>query len=281
MANTLSPTPLQWPPELGATNSKGALQHWIHFTSKSFKDRKPTSDIALFMPPDALSTGYKSEYDNIEGMSGSYYNAYQQAKNSPSDDIGVWDITKAGFSGLTQEGNLKAAAADIVSKAAGGLTGEAGESILRAARGKSVNPYIVSAYKGPTQLRTHKFTFNMMPRSKVESQTVQNIVQQFKLAMHPDHDSPKSSQAPIGMFGYPDEFDITFFVNGQAMDGESDEGKGLFKIGRSVLSDLQLDFTTQDTVAFFEGSNFPVTVQLTMEFEELSVIHRELVRKGW
>lgn len=273
--------PLQWPPELGASDSGGALQHWIHFSSMSFKDRTQTSDIALFMPPDALSTAYKSEYDNIEGMSGSYYNAYQQAKNSPSDDIGVADVVGAGWQGLTHEGNWMSAGADIIGKIAGGVTGAASEEILRAARGKSVNPYIVSAYKGPTQLRNHKFTFSIMPRSKVESQTVQQIVKEFKLAMHPDHDSPKSDQAPIGMFNYPDEFEITFFVNGKAMDETVGGKNSLFRIGRSVLTDLNLDFTTQDTVSFFEGSEEPVTVGLTLEFEELSVMHRQLIREGY
>ena len=125
-----------------------------------------------------------------------------------------------------------------------------------------------------------------MPRSSTESKTVQKIVKAFKMAMHPDHDSPSSDAAPIGMFNYPDEFEITFYVNGQPLSVPSDkageeETNPLFRIGRSVLSDMSLDYTTQDTVAFFEGSSDPVSVNMTLEFQELSVIHRKLVKEGF
>jgi len=278
--------PLQWPPELGAAgNTDSGLQHWVQFEGSSFKGRTPTCDIALFIPPDALSTGYKSEYENVEGMTGSWFSAYQKAKNGPTMGVdtgtSAWDITKGWWSGLTQDkgGGMKEAGKDIAQKLVKGTGGDAAEAVMQAARGKSVNPYIVSAYKGPTQLRNHKFTFNMMPRSSTESQTVQEIVRAFKMAMHPDHDSPQSVSAPIGMFNYPDEFEISFYVNGQNLSTKSDNS--LFKIGRSVLSDMSLDYSTQDTVAFFEGTTDPVTVNMTLEFQELSVIHRGLIRGGF
>ena len=274
----------QWPPELGAAgNTEGGLQHWVQFEGKAFKGGTPTCDIALFIPPDALSTGYKSEYENVEGMSASSFSAYQKAKNG-GDTSGTWDIIKAGWAGLTQEETSGGAGTGEALKDIGqALTkrfgGDNAEEIMKAARGKSVNPYIVAAYKGPTQLRNHKFTFNMMPRSSTESQTVQKIVRAFKMAMHPDHDSPQSVSAPIGMFNYPDEFEISFYVNGKNLS--RDKNNSLFRIGRSVLSDMSLDYTTQDTVAFFEGTTDPVTVNMTLEFQELSVIHRALVRGGF
>jgi len=286
----MSVTGLQWPPELGSAKTEGSggtggLQHWVQFEGSSFKGRTPTCDIALFIPPDALSTGYKSEYENIEGMTGSNFSAYQKAKNDPGTDTAVLAtaITEGWFKGLTQGGQWGKMATDIGQKGLGMVGGEAMESVMSAARGKSVNPYIVAAYKGPTQLRNHKFTFNMMPRSSNESKTVQKIVKAFKMAMHPDHDSPSSDAAPIGMFNYPDEFEITFYINGQPLSEKlgADETNPLFRIGRSVLSDMSLDYTTQDTVAFFEGSSDPVSVNMTLEFQELSVIHRKLVKEGF
>ena len=274
----------QWPPELGAAgNTEGGLQHWVQFEGKAFKGGTPTCDIALFIPPDALSTGYKSEYENVEGMSASSFSAYQKAKNG-GDTSGTWDIIKAGWAGLKQEetsggGGTKEAVKDVGQALTKRFGGDNAEEIMKAARGKSVNPYIVAAYKGPTQLRNHKFTFNMMPRSSTESKSVQKIVKAFKMAMHPDHDSPQSVSAPIGMFNYPDEFEISFYINGENIS--KDKNNSLFRIGRSVLSDLSLDYTTQDTVAFFEGTQDPVTVNMTLEFQELSVIHRELVRGGF
>ena len=276
----------QWPPELGAGgNTEGGLQHWVQFEGSSFKGRTPTCDIALYIPPDALSTGYKSEYENIENMTGSNFSAYQKAKNDPGTDTAdlAVSIGKGWFKGLTQGGQFGKMAMDISQKSLASLGGEAAAEVMAAARGKSINPYIVAAYKGPTQLRNHKFTFNMMPKSSTESEQVQKIVKAFKMAMHPDHDSPQSDAAPIGMFNYPDEFEITFYINGQPLSEKlgDDETNPLFRIGRSVLSDMSLDYTTQDTVAFFEGSSDPVSVNMTLEFQELSVIHRKLVREGF
>jgi len=275
----------QWPPELGAAgNTEGGLQHWVQFEGKAFKGGTPTCDIALFIPPDALSTGYKSEYENVEGMSASSFSAYQKAKNGPEVGTNAWEIAKGWWGGLKQEetsggGGMKEAGKDVMQSLTKKFGGDAAEAIMQASRGKSVNPYIVAAYKGPTQLRNHKFTFNMMPRTATESKSVQKIVKAFKMAMHPDHDSPQSVSAPIGMFNYPDEFEISFYVNGKNLS--RDKNNSLFRIGRSVLSDMSLDYTTQDTVAFFEGTTDPVTVNMTLEFQELSVIHRGLVRGGF
>ena len=63
-----NPTPLNWPPELGT--SGGSIMHWVHFQAHAFKGDALTTDIALFIPPDAMSTGYKSDYKNLEMGSG-------------------------------------------------------------------------------------------------------------------------------------------------------------------------------------------------------------------
>ena len=56
---------------------------------------------------------------------------------------------------------------------------------------------------------------------------------------------------------------------------------GLFKIGRSALTDVGVDYTTQDTVAFFEDADYPVSVEMTLEFQEIWLMHRGLIRKGY
>ena len=37
------------------------------------------------------------------------------------------------------------------------------KTALSTVKGQVANPYIVAAYKGPTQMREHKFSFKMMP----------------------------------------------------------------------------------------------------------------------
>ena len=44
---------------------------------------------------------------------------------------------------------------------------------------------------------------------------------------------------------------------------------------------MGVDYTTQDTVAFFEDANYPVSVEMTLEFQEVWLMHRGLIRKGY
>ena len=260
-----------WPPELGS--SGGGLNHWVEFRGTTFKFHNPTLEIALYIPPDALSTGYKSEYKNLElGQAG------MAAAHAAQKAEGTWDAigesAKAASMSYWNKGFE-----DTMKELLTGMTPEVTEVAMQRAEGKSVNPHMVTQYQGPTTHRSHKFTFQMMPKSRVESKTVANIVKAFKLAMHPDHTHADSQIAPIGMFGYPDEFTITFFINGEPQDGKS--GNGLYRIGKSALTDLSLNYTTQDTVAFFEDANYPVTTELTLEFQEINLMHRGLIRKGY
>ena len=55
----------------------------------------------------------------------------------------------------------------------------------------------------------------------------------------------------------------------------------MFRIGRSALTDVALDYTTQDTVAFFEDANYPVSVEMTLTFLETHLMYRGLIEKGF
>jgi len=269
----------EWPPEIGR-DGVGGLKHWVQFCSYGFKaPTKKRTDIALFIPPDALSTGYKAEYKNLE-MSNSQVAMARKA--SAQGGIGsTGDLLKtlsAGWDASTQEGKYGAALSDWATGFAEMTLGENYAELLKRAQGKSVNPNIIASYQGPNSMRDHKFTFQMMPKSETESQTIQQIVKDFKRAMLPSAQNANSPTAPIGMFNYPDEFEITFFVNGKPQRGPDNS---LFRIARSVLTDISLNYTTQDTVAFFEGTTDPVTIELGLEFQEIHMMHRGMVEAGY
>ncbi len=260
---------LNWPPELGS--SGGSLNHWVDFHAFSFKGHNKTLECALYIPPDALSTGYKAEYKNLEmGQAG------KAAADAAQKADGTIDGMTAGVAAAaTSHWNMGLKG---IKEMMTNIAPETAQAFLMRNEGSSTNPYMVTQYQGPTSHRTHKFTFQMMPKSRVESKTVANIVKQFKLAMHPDHTNADSEISPSGMFGYPDEFEITFFINGKPQDGADN---GLFKIGRSALTDVGVDYTTQDTVAFFHDADYPVSVEMTLEFQEIWLMHRGLIRKGY
>jgi len=97
--------------------------------------------------------------------------------------------------------------------------------------------------------------------------------------MLPGHKGGVSADTPLGTFTYPDQFTIEYYINGKRLP--DDNKNPLFRIGKSVLTACELDYTTQDTVLFFEGTQNPVTVEMKLSFTEIDVMYRDLTAKGY
>jgi hypothetical protein len=50
---------LEYPPSIGQS-----LKHWVTFEAFDFRSGGQTLGIDLYIPPDALATSYKSDYDS-------------------------------------------------------------------------------------------------------------------------------------------------------------------------------------------------------------------------
>ena len=268
---------LEWPPNLGGDE----FPHFMEFKTFDFRTNSPTKNIALYIPPDAMKTGYKAEYkddaigrsghDIIEGMSPAGGGG---AGGSISNIIsGVKSLVTARVAQGTEAGMMEFGQ-QVISK----ITGGNADTLMGNVTGKVLNPYMVAAYQGPTALRDHSFTFKMMPKNSTESLQVAKIVKAFKIAMLPSHGKGKAAIAPVGLFGYPDEFTIDFKINGVDLDTELNP---LFRIGRSVLTACDVDYTTQDTTLFFDQTQHPVSVEMKLEFKELEVMHRGHIEAGY
>ena len=51
----------------------------------------------------------------------------------------------------------------------------------------------------------------------------------------------------------------------------------MFNIGRSVLKACDVNYTTESVPLFFEGTQFPVSAEMTLSFMELEVMTREKI----
>jgi hypothetical protein len=214
-----------------------------------------------------LATSYKSDYESaaLGQLAGRAVEAYRESGGT--------------VEGLTKTLGAKAAATksvttDIVKQV---ITPEKFKTAMQAAVGEVLNPYIVAAYKGPTQMREHKFSFKMMPEDVGESAKCVQIASAFKESMLPAHVGGDNKTSPTGLFGYPDEFEISFTVNGTELP--KDSTNPMFNIGKSVLTNCELSYTTQDTVLFFEGTQYPVTISMSLTFMEIEVMHRSKIQK--
>ena len=268
-------TYLEYPSNIGSD-----IKHWISFAAFDFKNRdRKTLDIALYIPGDALSTSYKSDYEtSAMGSMGAAAPAMTKAirENGGLNIDAFKDVMGAAAAGLKSEGKkvglLKAGAKANVKF-------EGAKAIMERDQGAVLNPYTVAAYKGPSDLRSHEFTFQMLPQNEAESKVCTKIATAFKESMLPSHRGGDSQTAPSMLFGYPDEFEITFKVNGKALPETS--SNPLFKIGRSVLTGCDLDFATENTPLFFDNTQNPVSISMKLSFMELEVLHRGKISKGF
>ena len=267
---------LEYPSNIGSD-----IKHWISFTAFDFKAKQKTLDIALYIPGDALTTSYKSSYDTTAlGSVGAASPAITKAiREQGGLNVDAFkQVLEAGKAGLASEGKkvglLKAGAA-----AGAKLNSEGVKTMMERDQGAVLNPYMTASYKGPSDMRTHDFTFQMLPQSEAESRTCTKIATAFKNAMLPSHRGGDSQTAPSMLFGYPDEFEITFKINGTPLANTA--SNPLFKIGRSVLTQCDLDFATENVPLFFDGTQYPVSISMKLSFMELEVIYREKISHGY
>ena len=247
----------------------GGLLHWINFDGYAFNrglsTGKHTVDIALYIPPDALQTSYKSDYTTVDmGQIGGRALAAAQKAGGGAN---LKDVLAAQAKSLVSEAGITAA---LRKKA-----GEKGMTIMAQTSGSVLSPYLVAAYKGPTDMREHKFTFKFNPHAVEESMVVTAIINEFKSAMLPQTGGGDNKTSPSGTFGYPDEFKITYYIDGKELPSNSTNP--MFNIGRSVLKACDVDYATESVPLFFEGTQFPVSAQMSLTFMELEVMTREKI----
>ena len=118
----------------------------------------------------------------------------------------------------------------------------------------------------------------MLPKDEDESKTCVKIVNSFKKHMLPSHAGGDDKTAPSMLFGYPDTWTITFYVNGNALPDTDDNP--MFNVGKSVLTACDLDFNTESVPLFFNGTQYPVTISMKLSFMELEVMYRERIKQG-
>jgi len=281
-------TYLEYPSTIGAGE---VGNNWIAFQAFDFKDKGALNlHIALYIPPDALKTGYKSSYESASlGAVGGVADKAAQVFQSKTTE-GVHG-KQGGVEGLKTLMAAQASATGSEAKTVALLTGAKmipatlnlgdTKTLMERTTGAVINPYMVAAYKGPTDMREHKFTFKMMPQSVAESKTCAKIVQEFKKAMLPSHAGGENSTAPSMLFGYPDEFTIEYFVDGKKLKNSKTNPNPMFNVGRSVLTACDLDYTTQDVPLFFDNSQYPVSISMALSFQEIGVMYREKIDQGF
>jgi len=229
----------------------------------------PEFTIALPTPSSALKTNYSAEYSKIE---------LGQAIGSTIDSVmgAVTSFGQGDFGGaLSGIQKLGQGAGSVAKQATMALVGAALEAansdkqLLNIAMGQADNPYSENVFQN-VSFREHNFSYTFMPRNLKESETIDEIIQVFKYAMHPRPGSGALA-GPGAYFDFPYEFQITHSIQSTT-----------FTLMPSVLESFDVDYSGgADTPKLFKltdsGQQFPAKITIAMKFKEMVLLSRDRI----
>ena len=225
-------------------------------TNPKYDPGKIKSSIALYIPPNALKTEFTATYESTPGA------ATKAALGSAYKKMDTTNMLDTLWAGLKGAGiSLGERAAAQVDKGTGMLT----------AQGIAINNHLALTYKGPTQFRSHEFSFAFFPKNKGEADIVQLILKDFENGMLPrvggggaTKVSGRALSAPF--FQSPRHWTIEFFKK----DGKPNNY--LFQIGKSVITAMTVNHDQQSTVSLHIEDESPVQTTLSLTFQEIELI---------
>lgn len=254
------------------------LEYWIKFKAVSReKHTRDTNTLAtplatITLPvPSHLGTGYKNNYDNETiGVLGRTGAAIGRGATHPADvNHDVKDLigsirkgSAANAEGILRDSfnKFKYAYLNFASSGESG-SGMQGLPIIgdlirgvKLGAGLTGNPHRAMLFNN-VDFRTHRFEYALAAQNEEESDQIRRIIRRFKYHGAPD------LRLDTQFFGYPDEFDITF-----------NHPDYLFTIAPSVLTSFSVNYHGQDQVAYFRDTHAPVSVNIAMEFTELTIL---------
>lgn len=212
--------------------------------------------IGLYMPT-SIRTSYNASWQEIElGILG------QEALN----------ISNGAF------GSVTGAAQAGVAKAMGNVLNSTGLNIGAAAQKKlgiMVNPHAALLFNGMA-FREFKLDFVFFPKSAKESAEVADIIFQLKYAMHPEGSDALGANggtADLSRFlQYPNNFILGFYAPGMHW---------LFRTSPCALIGCDVEYNGSGVPAFFQNSNEPVCITMSLHFKENEILTKQRIRLGW
>lgn len=97
---------------------------------------------------------------------------------------------------------------------------------------------------------------------------MKNIIKQLRRFA-----APKQNENNILLFDTPAEWEIQFYFHGQ-------ENTNIPKIARSVLTDINVDYSPQGEWSTFRNGH-PVACMLQLGFNEMEIMTRQHIEKGY
>lgn len=200
---------------------------------------------------------------------------FQYDETDQSIIQGVADFANAPGQAIAQVGTV----------VAGKLAGDVGlGGAVAAGTGKVTNPRLEKLFK-QKDFRSFNLGWEFYPRNQQEVDNLRDIIETLRYQAHPARDSDtdsasEGSKAEI-VLRVPAEFEIRFLsTNPNPNTSGFVENEFLPKIARCALVSVSVDYTPNSIYSSFVD-NSPTAVSMNLSFNEMGLITREDISKGF
>lgn len=250
----------------------------LRTTEQALSDNIKNSRTTIILPiPQQISDSNGAVWGegNLNPIAGAVVTAANQTINSESllkgaREAAVDLATKA--LGAAKDGTTQnAIAAAFSGKVAEALLGQnAVEGLLQRATGVVINQNVELLFNGVQLRPAFTFSYDLVPRSREESDLVKNIIRTFKREMTPQRGSTESNGG--GLFvKSPNVFNLTYMSGGK-------KHPFLHSFKPCALTSMAVDYTGAGTYATYSDAT-PVHMKINLQFQELSIVYAEDYKK--
>ena len=246
-------------------NDIGIHQFLMIFHEYDFKGEAEIMKESIVLPiPGQIIDKYGVEYNSKD------LKTLGAGIASAAEDI-IDSFKKAG----TAEGEAKEAQrkTDMTAESLAGDLGTGGialareqfagtlgvEDPLAVATGTLVNPHTALLFSS-VNLKVFDFEWKLYPQNEDESNNLQEIIRVIKMRSHPTFDAIDGTQNNFIM-KYPHEVDLFYLGQGDSMH----------RFKRAAITGLEINYSAEDSVAFFQGSGRPAFISLKLQFTETQI----------
>lgn len=240
---------------------------------------KRITDTIVLTVPNNLQARYTMQYAdestaqqaNMVGIGGDAIDAIKKSWKAASS--GEMPTAAGAMSAASTVGNLVKSVSSAILAPIALATGGAGGDFMSKIGGVATNPKKEQIFRG-VDFRTFSFDYTFAPRSLNESKQVADIIQLFKLHMHPEFNDKDGY-----LFIYPSEFDIYYYHG-------NEENMNLPRHTSCVLTDCNVQYAPNNQFSTFAakgndpgGASTQITLSLT--FKELAILTKDQILDGF
>ena len=227
---------------------------------KSYRSQRRLKTAIALHVPNQLSVRYGMQWSEEDTA------AVQAIYDTGNAVVGSAMNQKGGLAAMAGGATGGLASVGKEALANYGLTKADNAGAVSAAMGIAANPKKEQTFKG-VDFRKFTFEYQFFPRDIREATNVLNIINEFKLHMHPEFKSELNY-----IWIYPSEFDITYYSGGK-------ENLNLHRHTSCVLEEMSVNYTPNGVYSTFENG-MPTQINISMTFRELQILSKETVKEG-